>query len=280
MRGSPKPQPASGRAVWARGVVFSFGCPKSVITAQSLYFVEQFGFWKQFGGTSLWHLQAKSAEALILLDEAGEWRIKVAKSKNNASGLTKGLPSVNTGRQNVSRLRDHTDLVSQIQAASEKAANIPASGDQRHSSINGYVPLHSIQFGRPSQASSNAPSTSGSEWTNLLKQTASSGIASVLSGGLSSIGGLGPLISGIVSLFGGDGGKKMPPPLVEFKLPSSQEQTVYVGSRGRNVYQGTVAESATAPLPGAGVYSNAGQLADQRIFAKRAMDTRAERSDC
>jgi hypothetical protein len=184
----------------------------------------------------------------------------VAKSKHNASGLTKGLPRVNTGRESVGRLLAHTDLVSQIQAASEKVPNIRASGDTRQSSISGRIALHSIQFGKPSQASSHAPSTSGSEWTNLLHQTASGGIASALSGRLSSIGGLGSLISGIVSLFGGGGEKKMSPPLVDFKLPSSQEQTVYVGSKGRNLYQGTVAESANGRVPATGVYSNAGQL--------------------
>jgi hypothetical protein len=184
----------------------------------------------------------------------------VAKSKNNASGLVKDLSRASTGRGSVSRLLPHTDLVSQIQAGSEKAPNIRASGDTKHSSISGNVALHSLQFGRPSQASSKAPSTAGSEWTNLLRQTASGGIASALSGGLGSIGGLGSLISGIVGLFGGGGGKKTPPPLVDFQLPSSQEQTVYVGSKGRTVYQGSVAAPTSVPATGVGVYSNAGQL--------------------
>jgi hypothetical protein len=81
-----------------------------------------------------------------------------------------------------------------------------------------------------------------------------------LSGGLGSIGGLGSLISGIVGLFGGGGGKKTPPPLVDFQLPSSQEQTVYAGSKGRTVYQGSVAAPTSVPATGVGVYSNAGQL--------------------
>jgi hypothetical protein len=183
----------------------------------------------------------------------------VAKSKNNASGLMKDLAHATTGRQRVSRLLPNTDLVSQVQAASEKAPNIRASGDTKQSSIAGGVELHSIQFGRPSQSSSKSPSTSGTEWTSLLKQTGSGGIASALSGGLTGIGGLGSLISGIVGLFGGGGGNKTPAPLMEFQLPSSQEQTVYLG-KGRSVYQSSVAESASVPPPGAGLYSNGGQL--------------------
>jgi hypothetical protein len=164
------------------------------------------------------------------------------------------------GPISLSRLLPHTDLVSHVQAASEKAPNIRASRDTKQSSIAGSVAFHSIQFGRPSQSSSKASSTSGSEWTSLLKQTGSGGIASAFSGGLTGIGGLGSLISGIVGLFGGGGGNKTPAPLMEFQLPSSQEQTVYVGSKGRSLYQSNVPESASVPPPGAAIYSNAGQL--------------------
>jgi hypothetical protein len=65
-----KKEPLTGRPVWARAGLFSSQCPKSVITAQSLYFIEQFGFWKQCGGTSLWSLEAKSAEAVLVLEQA------------------------------------------------------------------------------------------------------------------------------------------------------------------------------------------------------------------
>jgi hypothetical protein len=64
----------SNKAVWARGEVFSCHCPKSVITAQSLYFLEQFGFWKEFGGTSIWVVEAKTADALLVLEQA--WRME------------------------------------------------------------------------------------------------------------------------------------------------------------------------------------------------------------
>jgi hypothetical protein len=45
-----------------------------VITAQSLYFLEQFGFWKEFGGTSIWSVEAKTADALLALEQA--WRME------------------------------------------------------------------------------------------------------------------------------------------------------------------------------------------------------------
>jgi hypothetical protein len=50
--------------------VFSVQCPKSIVTAQSLQFLEQFGFWKQFGGYDIWSIEAKSADALALLEQA------------------------------------------------------------------------------------------------------------------------------------------------------------------------------------------------------------------
>jgi hypothetical protein len=57
----------------------------------------------------------------------------------------------------------------------------------------------------------------------------------------------------------GGGGRKTLPPLVDFQLPSSQEQTLYVGSKGSSVYQGNVG-AASVPAPGTKLYSNAGQL--------------------
>ncbi|MFL6352382.1 MAG: hypothetical protein ACJ74Z_11110 [Bryobacteraceae bacterium] len=93
-----------------------------------------------------------------------------------------------------------------------------------------------------------------------MKHTASGGIASALSGGLGSIGGLTSVISGIVHLFGGGSKQKTPPPLVEFHLPTSQEQTLSVSSKGNSVRQGSAAESTSLRTPGGGMYGNASQL--------------------
>jgi len=58
--------------IWARGSVVAFHCPKSIITAQSLYFLEQFRIWKEFGGGTPWSIEAKAAEAILFLE--GVWR--------------------------------------------------------------------------------------------------------------------------------------------------------------------------------------------------------------
>jgi hypothetical protein len=59
---------APGRPVFARRRTVSFQCPKSIITAQSLTFIEQFLYWKRCGG-DLWSLNAKSADAILALQE-------------------------------------------------------------------------------------------------------------------------------------------------------------------------------------------------------------------
>jgi len=54
--------------------VFSLQCPKSIITAESLHFLDQFELWKNFGEGSLWSMEAKSAEAVLVLEQA--WRME------------------------------------------------------------------------------------------------------------------------------------------------------------------------------------------------------------
>ena len=85
-----------------------------------------------------------------------------------------------------------------------------------------------LAFGKPSSAGTSSTSSS-SVLTGLLKQTASGGIASALGGGLSGLLGLGSLISGFVSLFGG--GKSALPPLVQFQAPAAQNLVSDVSSR-------------------------------------------------
>ena len=53
---------------WARGKTVAFHCPKSIVTAQSQTFIEKFLYWKRCGG-DLWALDAKSADALLALQE-------------------------------------------------------------------------------------------------------------------------------------------------------------------------------------------------------------------
>jgi uncharacterized protein (DUF2249 family) len=64
--------------VWARGDVVSAHCPKSIITARSLLYLEQFRWWKELGG-DVWSMEAKNAEALVLLKR--EWRMEMQNGK-------------------------------------------------------------------------------------------------------------------------------------------------------------------------------------------------------
>ena len=61
-----KDEPA--RLVWARRTTMAFRCPKSIITAESLGFIEEFFYWKNCGG-DLWSSDAKSADAILVLQE-------------------------------------------------------------------------------------------------------------------------------------------------------------------------------------------------------------------
>jgi hypothetical protein len=88
-----------------------------------------------------------------------------------------------------------------------------------------------IDFGTPSSTGATSEGSPSGLASNLLKQASSGGIASVLSGGLGSIAGIGGLVSSLVGLFGG-GGKSDPPPLVNFQLPAAQAQTLSLSSRG------------------------------------------------
>jgi hypothetical protein len=56
------------RPVFVRGRTVAFRCPKSIVTAQSLGFIELFAYWRRCGG-DLWSLDAKSADALLALQE-------------------------------------------------------------------------------------------------------------------------------------------------------------------------------------------------------------------
>ncbi len=93
-----------------------------------------------------------------------------------------------------------------------------------------------MKFGSPS--SNRAAGSQGTtEWSNLLKQTASGGLSSAFGGGLmSAIGGIGGLVSSIAGLFGGS--KKAQAPLTLFQVPESQAHTVFASAKS------TVAGSA------------------------------------
>jgi hypothetical protein len=178
----------------------------------------------------------------------------VAKRRNNLSSLIGHLSGPKIDGQSVNKLLTPTDLIAAQQGTTEKTVKPPNAGDTRTSAVDAKDTPVGLKFGSPS-SNRTTTSKSGSEWPNLLTQTASGGVSSTISGGLSSIAGLGGLIAGIASLFGG-GGKPTPAPLVEFQLPNSQTQTVYVSSTGSATYQGSVTGQMPAATPGRAVYNN------------------------
>jgi hypothetical protein len=101
------------------------------------------------------------------------------------------------------------------------------SRDSTLSSLTGKINATGLRFAGSSNSGTTTPAT-GSQWTNLLKQTARGGISSALGGGLKDIGGIASIVSGFIGLFGG--GKSAPPPLVHFEAPASQNQTAFVGT--------------------------------------------------
>lgn len=59
------------RVVWARKTVSTTMCPRSVITGESAAWVEEFHAWKRFGWPDPRTLEAREAEAMLVLER--EW---------------------------------------------------------------------------------------------------------------------------------------------------------------------------------------------------------------
>jgi hypothetical protein len=58
-------------------------CPKSLITADSLTFIEEFQVWKRFGCTDISAMHARKVEALSILEN--EWQ-KEIEGRNKTEG--------------------------------------------------------------------------------------------------------------------------------------------------------------------------------------------------
>jgi len=146
----------------------------------------------------------------------------MAKNSNNLSGLLRGP----------SKLLSGTNLITGTSgsSSSRSSSRLPSTAQDglKTASFTAKSPLLGINFGH-APSSAIASSSSGSQWTSLLKQaTSGNGLASVFTGSFGGLGGVGSLVSGIMSLFGG--GKKTPAALTAFELPSSQQRTVSIGS--------------------------------------------------
>ncbi len=202
-------------------------------------------------------MDAKGQTQFLSWSTLGKWRFKMAGKKNNLSAVINQLAR---GRvQGFSQSLRATKLLGDSNGPTEKLEHPISSSETKGLSMNSRVTSESIGFGSPSSTKASTSQT-GSAWTDLLKQTASGGVASVLGGGLAGFGGLGSLISGIAGLFGGASKTAPPPPLVRFQLPNSQDQTAYLNSSGSMEYQGQAVESPSRPesssIYGTGVAGN------------------------
>ena len=145
----------------------------------------------------------------------------MANSKNQLPGL-KQIASTKTKAPGLGSL---AQLESTPAAGSFKPGRLR---DAALSSLTVKTNASGLRFGGSASSSTTTSSGTGSQWTNLLKQTARGGISSALGGGFKDIGGIASIVSGFMGLFGG--GKSTPPPLVHFEAPDSQNQTAFIGS--------------------------------------------------
>ena len=180
------------------------------------------------------------------------------KSNNDFAALVRRLSRRGVdGRKTTVSVIGSAGLGTTVPGLATRSSKPGRAADLRSQALTAKTTASALKFGSPS-SSSTASSSSTPEWENLLKQTASGGLSSALGGGfLSAIGGLGGLVSGIASLFGGS--KKTVPAAVRFELPESQSQTVYIGANS-NVPSGAVTnvsyENAGTPLNGQASGSN------------------------
>jgi len=56
------------RVVWAKGKCSTTSCPTSLITAQSLAWLEHYFAWRLSGGRDLARLEARTADAICVLE--------------------------------------------------------------------------------------------------------------------------------------------------------------------------------------------------------------------
>jgi hypothetical protein len=178
----------------------------------------------------------------------------MAKSTKNLSSLMSRL--VRSGSRANSGLI--TNLATQSLTSGGSGTTMRAGRDSEMKSqgFSAVTEARSIVFGRPASNTSTQSTSGSSELMNLLQQTASGGIASALGGsaGLGSLGGIASLISGIASLF--SGGKSTPPPLDEFQLPASQNNTLHVHGNTSSPAPVTASEQGNAGARHTGIYGS------------------------
>ena len=66
---------AEKRPVWVRRAAVAPSCPKTFVSPQSAAWVDEFFAWKTGGGGSLIGMEARTAEAFLVLER--EWRTEI-----------------------------------------------------------------------------------------------------------------------------------------------------------------------------------------------------------
>ena len=77
-------EPDRGRVIWGRRHVAATRCPKSIITAESMYLLDEFNLWKRSGARSIHTMPARVVDAILILDN--ELRAEVASVNQERHG--------------------------------------------------------------------------------------------------------------------------------------------------------------------------------------------------
>jgi hypothetical protein len=77
-----------GRIVWGRRQVAATRCPKSIITACSMYLLDEFNVWKRSPGVPLHVMPARVVDAILILDN--EFRAEVNSTNQERHGQPMG----------------------------------------------------------------------------------------------------------------------------------------------------------------------------------------------
>ncbi len=183
-------------------------------------------------------------------------------AKNNTlRALTDALSKTRTTK---SGPLDLSEVASKYFASSH-AFNSISTGrptDSKVSTISAKSDAVGLRFGSPSSRATNAASSSFN-WSSLVEQAGSGGLASVLGGAGSLLGGFGSLLSGLTSVFG-VGSKPTLPALVQFQLPTVQNQAISVNTIGGSVASG---EARTTGYTPSGIYGSQGKQGSGSVRA-------------
>lgn len=164
--------------------------------------------------------------------------------------LLSHLSRSTTGALTASNLGEYAPLSSDSKLPAETLIKPAADASAKASSFGAKATATSINFGKPSQ-SVQSVSSGSTNWVQLASSVASGGLTSLL-GGAGSLG-LGSIVSGLIGLF--SGGSKSLPALPLFALPDSQDVTIYTGTSGSSVYQGSMDQAVTSKSQ-TPIYSN------------------------